>query len=63
MTKAVGSRIGIKRARTRGFCGPGRVLAQYDWGIRELHALCFAPDGMRCAAAGTYKMVVWDVDG
>jgi hypothetical protein len=41
----------------------GRVLTRYDWGLGEVYAMCFAPDGLRCAAidrAG--KVVVWDVD-
>jgi WD40 repeat protein len=41
----------------------GRVLTRYDWGLGEVHALCFAPDGLRCAAADNAgKVVVWDVD-
>lgn len=42
----------------------GRVLNRYDWGLStEVFALCFAPDGQRCAAAnGHGKVVVWDID-
>lgn len=41
----------------------GRVLTRYDWGLGEVHALCFAPDGLRCAAADDKgKVVLWDVD-
>lgn len=42
----------------------GRVLSRYDWGLTdEVVALCFAPDGLRCAAADAKgKVVVWDVD-
>lgn len=41
----------------------GRVLTRFDWGLGEVNALCFAPDGLRCAAAdSTGKVVVWDVD-
>lgn len=41
----------------------GRVLARYDWGLKDGRAVCFAPDGLRCAAADTTrKVVVWDVD-
>lgn len=42
----------------------GRVLNRYDWGLSgEVYALCFAPDGQRCAATdGNGRVVVWDVD-
>jgi WD40 repeat protein len=41
----------------------GRVLNRYDWGLGEVVAACFSPDGLRCAAAdNTGKLVVWDVD-
>ncbi|MBN9121790.1 MAG: WD40 repeat domain-containing protein [Planctomycetes bacterium] len=41
----------------------GRVLNRYDWGLSEVYALCFAPDGLRCAVAdGKGKIVVWDLD-
>lgn len=41
----------------------GHILSRYDWGLGEVYALCFAPDGLRCAAADNKgKLVVWDVD-
>jgi WD40 repeat protein len=41
----------------------GRVLTRYDWGLGEVRALVFAPDGLRCAAVDAKgKVVVWDVD-
>ena len=41
----------------------GNVLARYDWKLKDVRSLCFAPDGLRCAAADTTgKVVVWDVD-
>lgn len=40
----------------------GRVLVRYDFGLGDVSGLAFAPDGLRCAAAGGSKLVVWDVD-
>ena len=41
----------------------GRVLTRFDWGLREVYALCFAHDGLRCAAVDAKgKVVIWDVD-
>jgi len=41
----------------------GRVLTRFDWGLSEISGLCFAPDGLRCAAVDKAgKVVVWDVD-
>jgi WD40 repeat protein len=41
----------------------GRVLTRYDWKLKEVYGLCFAPDGLRCAAVdASGKVVVWDVD-
>jgi WD40 repeat protein len=41
----------------------GRVLARFDWGLGGVCAMCFAPDGFRCAAVDAKgKVVVWDVD-
>jgi WD40 repeat protein len=37
-------------------------LKRYAWGIGSITALAFSPDGLRCAAAGNSKVVVWDVD-
>jgi WD40 repeat protein len=39
----------------------GRVLARYDFGLQNVSGLCFAPDGLRCAAAGR-EVVLWDID-
>ena len=41
----------------------GNILTRYDWGLGAVDSLCFAPDGLRCAAADAKgKVVVWDVD-
>ena len=41
----------------------GRVLTRYNWGLAHVCGLCFAPDGLRCAAVDAKgKVVVWDVD-
>lgn len=41
----------------------GRVLTQFDWGLRGVRGLTFSPDGLRCAAADADgRVVVWDVD-
>jgi WD40 repeat protein len=41
----------------------GNILARYDWKLKDVRSLAFAPDGLRCAAADTTgKVVVWDVD-
>lgn len=41
----------------------GRVLTRYDWKLKEIYGLCFAPDGLRCAAVDTKgKIVVLDMD-
>lgn len=37
-------------------------VKRFAWGIDRLEAVRFSPDGLRCAAAGTDKVVVWDVD-
>ena len=37
-------------------------LKRYAWGIGSITAIAFSPDGLRCAAAGNSKVVVWDVD-
>jgi WD40 repeat protein len=40
----------------------GRVLTRHSWGTGVIHALAFSPDGLRCAAAETYHVVIWDLD-
>jgi WD40 repeat protein len=40
----------------------GRVLTRYDWGLLTVYSLAFAPDGLRCAAANAFRVVIWDVD-
>jgi WD40 repeat protein len=37
-------------------------VKRFAWGIDRLEAVRFSPDGLRCAAAGAGKVVVWDVD-
>lgn len=37
-------------------------LKRFAWGVGEVTAVCFSPDGLRCAAVGRGKVVVWDVD-
>lgn len=37
-------------------------LKRYSWPLKQIAALTFSADGLRCAAAGTGKVVVWDVD-
>jgi WD40 repeat protein len=38
------------------------VRKRYEWQIGRLRAVCFAPDGLRCAAGGSGQIVVWDLD-
>lgn len=52
----------VPSAKSEGFAPGGIELARYDWGLSEPQAICFAPDGLRCAVAGKGKVVVWDVD-
>lgn len=41
----------------------GNVLTRFDWALGEIRGLCFAPDGLRCAAVDRQgKVVVWDVE-
>jgi WD40 repeat protein len=37
-------------------------LKRFAWGIGPVSALEFSADGLRCAAAGAGKVVIWDVD-
>jgi WD40 repeat protein len=37
-------------------------LKRYAWDIKRVRATAFSPDGLRCAAAGAGKVVIWDVD-
>jgi WD40 repeat protein len=37
-------------------------VTRFTWDIGDVTATAFSPDGLRCAAAGTGKVVVWDVD-
>jgi WD40 repeat protein len=37
-------------------------VKRFAWDIGEVTATAFSPDGLLCAAAGTGKVVVWDVD-
>lgn len=52
----------------RGICAfhdavAGRQTGAFDWGIGKIHSVCFAPDGLTCAACGEKgQVVVWDVD-
>jgi WD40 repeat protein len=40
------------------------VRKRYEWQIGRLRTVCFAPDGLRCAAGSdTGQVVVWDLDG
>ena len=39
------------------------VVRQHEWKIGPLRSVCFAPDGLRCAAGSeTGQVVVWDLD-
>jgi hypothetical protein len=37
-------------------------LKRFEWGIGTVSSVAFSHDGLRCAAAGKGKVVVWDVD-
>jgi WD40 repeat protein len=37
-------------------------LKRFAWDIGKVQATTFSPDGLRCAAVGAGKVVVWDVD-
>jgi WD40 repeat protein len=42
----------------------GEPFRAFRWGLGEIHALAFSPDGLMCAAAASNgRVVVWDVDG
>src|SRR5207244_11325477 len=39
------------------------VQRRYEWQIGRLRTVCFAQDGLRCAAGSdTGQVVVWDLD-
>jgi WD40 repeat protein len=40
----------------------GRSRQAFDWDIGECHSVAFALDGMRAAAGGEGRIVVWDID-
>lgn len=41
----------------------GSARGTFDWGIGDVHSVCFAPDGLTCATGGENgQIVVWDVD-
>jgi WD40 repeat protein len=53
----------VPSAKPEGFANTGEAGASFDWKIGAITALCFAPDGLTCAAAGAKgDVVVWDVD-
>lgn len=37
-------------------------VRRFAWDVGKVSAVCFSPDGLRCAAAGVGKVVIWDVD-
>src|SRR5262249_46912262 len=39
-----------------------RELAAFDWRIGPLYSVAIAPDGMKAAAGGRGKIVVWDLE-
>jgi hypothetical protein len=39
-----------------------KEVKRFAWGIGGADTVAFSADGLRCAAAGTGKVVVWDVD-
>ena len=41
----------------------GKLCTAFEWRIGAIHSVCFAPDGLTCAAGGEKgQVVVWDVD-
>lgn len=53
-----GSRDGLVRLWDTA---TNRLVAEYDWGVGEVRAVAFSPDGTTAAAAGKTGLVVWDV--
>jgi hypothetical protein len=42
----------------------GAIRKELRWGAKALYAVCFAPDGLTCAAGSTAgRVILWDVDG
>jgi WD40 repeat protein len=56
---AAGSRDGSVRVHD---AATGRERGRYDWGIGEVSALAFAPNGQTAAAAGSTGIAVWDLE-
>jgi WD40 repeat protein len=56
---AAGSRDGTVRMWESA---TGREVANHNWGVSELRALAFAPDGTTAVAAGQSALVIWDLD-
>lgn len=40
----------------------GSCISAFDWNIGEVHAITFDPAGMRAAAGGRGRIVIWDID-
>jgi WD40 repeat protein len=50
---------------TRTFdAATGAVRKELRWGKKALYSVCFAPDGLTCAAGSSAgRVILWDVDG